>query len=94
VVFLINKEVFMTVMPEVLTPQKILTLIQTLTRNDQQWIMRQLSHSLGQATAVLPVPTALEEILIFDDAERDHLRIKLGFRPRVDHFQNTRYSVN
>lgn len=53
----------MTVMTEVVTPQKILNLIQTLTRNDQQWLMKQLDHSLGQATVPLPAQTLLKEAL-------------------------------
>ncbi len=54
----------MSVMTEVSTPQKILELINTLTRTDQQWIMRQLSQSLGQAVvAPLPAQTSLEETL-------------------------------
>ncbi len=63
----------MTVMTEVLTPQKILNLIQTLTRHDQQWIIRQLEHSLGQTVAPLSVPTSLEDTLTLDDTERDRL---------------------
>ncbi len=39
-------------------------LINTLTRADQQWIMRQLSQSLGQATVTsLPTQAPLEEAL-------------------------------
>jgi hypothetical protein len=70
----------MMVMTEGLTPQKILNLIETLTRHDQQWIMRQLGQSLGQA-APLPVPTALEETLTLGDAERDRLLALLESPP-------------
>jgi predicted HTH domain antitoxin len=64
-----EEEVFIMVMTEVLTPQRILDLIETLTRSDQQWIMRQLSQSLHQTTAPLPAPNLLEEALelYFDD---------------------------
>ena len=71
----------MTVMTEVLTPQKILTLIQSLTRYDQQWLMTQLSQLLGQTAAPLAVPTSLEETLTLSDAERDQLLALLESPP-------------
>ncbi len=72
----------MSVMTEVSTPQKILELINTLTRTDQQWIMRQLSQSLGQAVvAPLPAQTSLEETLTLGDAERDRFLALLEFPP-------------